>query len=168
MAESMTVGASLTIFCSEEMARMQDSELEREIVPRLLGHHLIDNLKIACSVWPQAPLPAIYGEDVSSMAPALLLSGLNDPITPPRWGEVMKKALPNSIHIVAPATGHNVGPQGCASELMEQMIDQGNVQDLDGSCLQKLTLPSFFINSGGPSMTELQKHDETEAGLAHD
>ncbi|MCP4897546.1 MAG: alpha/beta hydrolase [bacterium] len=173
LAETMTAGASLTIFCSEEMARMQDSDLQREMVPRLLGHQAMDSLKSACSVWPKAPLPAIYGEKVSSMAPALLLSGHADPITPPRWGEMLKDALPNSIHLVAPATGHNVAPQGCASQLMEQMIDQGSWEGIDGSCLEEITRPSFFINSSGPrgpasNTVETPAHTDPEVSRQND
>ena len=84
----MTVGASLSIFCSEEMARADSDAVERMTLPRLLGRELISSLENACRVWPAAALPEIYTEQVGSMAPALLLSGELDPITPPRWENV--------------------------------------------------------------------------------
>ena len=149
-AGSMTLGATLTIFCSEELARMAPEDFEREAIDRLLGHQMLTNLRDACEIWPKAPLPAVYGETVGSSAPALVLSGQGDPITPPRWGERMTEVLPDSLHLVAPATGHNVAPQGCAPDLMEQFVDQGNLQGIDGACLQELTRPTFFVDLSGP------------------
>ena len=149
----MTLGASLAIFCSEELARLDDGHVDREMGRRLLGHQLINSLENACRIWPRAPLPEIYKEDVGSDAPALLLSGELDPITPPHWGEEMAKALPNSLHLIAAGTGHNVAPHGCAPELIHQFIDQGSLDGIDGSCLGEITRPSFFTHASGPAVT---------------
>jgi len=149
-ADAMTIGASLTIFCSEEFARMGPGDLDPESEHGLLGQTLFGSLRNACDVWPRAPLPAIYEEDVGSTAPALILSGELDPITPPRWGDELAKSLPRSLHLVATATGHGVAPQGCAADLIEQFIAAGSTEDLDGSCLTELTRPSFFVDGSGP------------------
>jgi len=162
----MTLGASLTIFCSEEVARMEATELEQEAAPRLLGHQILTDIKTGCEVWPQAPLPAIYKEAVRSEAPTLILSGEVDPITPPRWGEEIAKALPNSLHLVAPATGHNVGPRGCASELMGRLIDQGSLDGISGDCLQDLTRPTFFIDLSGPQAVSTASDDDASDDTA--
>lgn len=172
MAEGMTVGASLTIFCSEELQRMGPSASlslspslpEAEASRQRLGRGILANLQNACGVWPKAPVPAIYGETVTSEAPTLILSGEVDPITPPAWGEVMAEALPRSQHLVAKATGHNVAPRGCAPELILEWIDRpwdsGGADlaaDLDGSCLDSQVRPSFFVSPSGPSMV---RHEE--------
>jgi pimeloyl-ACP methyl ester carboxylesterase len=151
--DGMTLGGTLAIFCSEELARMDSDSVEREAETMLLGHDLINSLTNACRVWPKAALPSIYNEDVRSDAPALLLSGELDPITPPRWGETMARALPNSLHLVATGTAHNVAPQGCAPELIHQFIEQGTLESLDGSCLGEITRPSFFTHASGPAVT---------------
>ncbi len=149
-ADSMTIGASLTIFCSEELARMDAADVARQKTSGLIGHGLLENFEVACSVWPKAPIPAIYQQSVTSKAPTLILSGELDPITPPRWGDATAESLPVSLHLIAPATGHNVGPRGCASDLIAQVIEQGNLDGLDGSCLEELTRPSFFADTNGP------------------
>jgi hypothetical protein len=87
---------------------------------------------------------------VTSDAPALILSGAIDPITPPQWGEEIRKALPNSLHLVAVNTSHNVAPVGCAPDLITQFIDQGHLEGLDGSCLDEIERPSFFVDGSGP------------------
>lgn len=151
-AADLTIGAHLTIMCSEERPRMEDSRIERETASGFLGRSFLDTYDTACGVWPRAPLPAIYFEDVESQAPALILSGEVDPITPPRWGESMAEALPNSVHFVATDTGHGVAPRGCAPELMNQFIDRGTIDGLEGDCLSELSRPSFFVDSSGPAV----------------
>ncbi len=160
MAEGMTVGASLTIFCSEELQRMGPSPQVVGEAQQRLGRGILANISNACSVWPKAPVPAIYGEDVISEAPTLILSGELDPITPPSWGDVMQRALPRSQHLVAKATGHNVAPRGCGPELIEEWIEtawdaedpEGALDGIDGSCLDTLERPSFFVAPSGPAM----------------
>ena len=156
---SMTLGASLTIFCSEELARVDPNRVD-ESAERLLGEQLYGSLEVACDVWPKAPLPSIYREEVSTEAPTLLLSGDLDPITPPRWGEEMERTLTNALHLVAPGTGHNVAPFGCAADLIAQFIDSGSHQDLDGSCLEELARPSFFTHPSGPGVAALGSEDD--------
>lgn len=159
-ADTMTIGATLTIFCSEEFARMDaDALLQEAELDSLLGRQMILNFSNGCEAWPRAPLPRIYQEPVSIQAPTLILSGNLDPITPPRWGETMDEALPNSLHVIAPATGHNVGPVGCGSDLIGRFIEQGTVQDLDTDCFEELTRPSFFIDLSGPAPTGTEVSD---------
>jgi pimeloyl-ACP methyl ester carboxylesterase len=148
---SMSLGASLTIFCSEEFARIALGRKAEEAPPPLLGRGLVESLESACGVWPTAPLPKIYTETVRSEAPALLLSGELDPITPPRWGDEMAKALSNSLHLVATGTAHNVAPQGCAPDIIHEFIDAGTLEGIDGECLTEITRPSFFTHPSGPA-----------------
>lgn len=152
-ADGSMLGTSLTIFCSEELARAGTVDADPQAEQRLLRHGMLDFFENACRSWPAAPLPEIYNENVGAEMPALLLSGELDPITPPRWGEAMARALPNSLHLVATGTGHNVAPVGCAPDLISQFIDQGNLDGIDGSCLGEIIRPSFFIHASGPAVT---------------
>ena len=131
---------------------MDASRLDREMDSGFLGRAFLETYDNACSVWPTAPLPSIYSEDVRSEAPTLILSGEVDPITPPRWGETMAEVLPNSLHLVAPETGHGVATQGCAPDLIYQLIDQGDLEGIEGDCLSDLERPSFFIDASGPAV----------------
>ena len=165
-ADTMTLGATLTIFCSEELARFTAEDLDRQKGPGLLGFQMVENLQTACEVWPKAPVPELYRQEIRVKAPALILSGDLDPITPPRWGERMVDHLPNSKHMVAPATGHNVGPQGCASELMRDFISSGSLDGIDGECLQEIKRPSFFVDLSGPSPGPIGSQDTSPEDAA--
>ena len=153
MSSSMTIGATLAIFCAEEFGRMSPEEKEAALAEeRKIGVQMFRNLQNACSVWPSAKVPSIYSEDVRPAAPTLVLSGAVDPITPPRWGERMAEALPNALHLTAPFTGHNVAPYGCAPKLLKQFIEQGTYEGIDGTCLDELRRPSFFVDTYGPAV----------------
>lgn len=147
----MAMGAQMTILCSEDYARMSDQAIAIETNKGFVGDAFINIFKNACSVWPKAPLPKLYQQKLSSNAPTLILSGAIDPVTPERWGEKMTEVMTNSIHLVAANTGHNVAPKGCAPKLIAQLVNQGNLDNIDGSCLDKLTRPTFFINASGPA-----------------
>ena len=147
----MAIGATLTILCSEDLARMTETEISAETSKGFVGDAFLNSFKTSCNEWPQAPLPSIYHQTLTSTVPTLLLSGEIDPVTPPRWGERMATHMTNSMHLIAPNTGHNVAPRGCASKLMAQFVKQGNFEELDGSCLNDLKRPSFFIDGNGPA-----------------
>ena len=147
----MAIGATLTILCSEELARISDTEIDNEQAKGFVGNAFINNIKISCNEWPKAPLPAIYNQPLTSEIPTLILSGAIDPVTPPKWGAKMADYMTNSRHLIAPNTGHNVAPKGCASKLMAQFVNQGNLEDIDASCLDEIKRPSFFIDTSGPA-----------------
>lgn len=147
----IAVGTQLSILCAEDYARMSRQEIARQANNGFVGNAFIDAFANGCSVWPQAGLPEIYSQDLSSNIPSLILSGAIDPVTPERWGNVMAELMTNSLHLVAPNTGHNVAPVGCAPDLMAQFVNQANIDGIDGSCLDKVNRPSFFIDANGPT-----------------
>ncbi|MGS4768169.1 alpha/beta hydrolase, partial [Acinetobacter baumannii] len=63
----------------------------------------------ACALWQRGEIPKNYAEPTSSDAPAFILTGQWDPVTPPLYGETTAKFLPNSLHIVVPSGGHGFG-----------------------------------------------------------
>jgi len=147
----MAIGASLTILCSEELSRISNAEKNNMTNEGFVGDAFIKLYDNACRIWPKAPLPEIYQQIKPSEIPTLILSGKIDPITPPRWGDKMAETMKNSLHLIAPNTGHNVAPKGCASELMSQFINEASVENIDGSCLDMLKRPSFFVDASGPA-----------------
>lgn len=147
----MALGAQMSVLCAEDISRITDQEIAEETNKGFVGNAFISFFKNGCSVWPKAPLPEIYNQNLSSKVPTLILSGAVDPVTPERWGEKMKELMTNSKHFVAANTGHNVGPKGCAPDLMNQLVTQGNLDNIDGSCLEKINRPTFFVDGNGPS-----------------
>ncbi|MFT5684679.1 MAG: pimeloyl-ACP methyl ester carboxylesterase [Myxococcota bacterium] len=150
MADSMSDGMQLAVLCAEDVHRLP-ADLGPFIDGTFLGDAVIADLAAVCAGWPTPALPDGYYEPVKSDAPTLLLSGVLDPVTPPRWADLAAETLPNSRHLIAPGAGHNVAPLGCVPRLMAEFIDAGSAADLETDCVDTITRPPFFIDFAGPA-----------------
>lgn len=88
-----------------------------------------------CQNWPKRLLPVDYWAVVETSAPALVLSGEWDFITPPSYGDVVASALPRATHVTLPDRSHNdLDP--CVVGMIEGfLLERGEV--VNGGCLEK-------------------------------
>ncbi len=146
---AISPGMFFSVICAEDVSRFAPGEAERLAAAGTLGRTLIEVIADACTVWPRAELPASYFEPVRSDAPALLLSGDLDPVTPPRWGEAVMDGLTNARHVIAPGAGHLVLARGCVRDVVGEFIDTGTHEGLDVSCIEQLRRPPFMLSAAG-------------------
>ena len=66
------------------------------------------------------------------------MSGEQDPVTPPSYGEAVLKGLSNGRHLVLRGQGHNVIGQGCMPKLVSQFIESTDAKALDAKCLDAI------------------------------
>jgi pimeloyl-ACP methyl ester carboxylesterase len=151
MADSMSSGLTLSILCAEDLPRIEPEAQRTRDRATFLGPTSYDLLAQACTHWPHAPLPETAGEPVRSDAPTLLLSGAVDPVTPPRWAELAAETLPNSVHVIVPNTGHGTMTIDCVTDQITAFIASADPSTVDGSCVDDIERPSFFIDFAGPS-----------------
>jgi hypothetical protein len=104
----------------------------------------IREFSTACETWPKAKVAADFHTPVKSDKPVLILSGGIDPVTPPIFGDEVKKTFSNSVHLIAPNIGHGVSQHGCAPKMIKQFIENASVEGIDGDCLKRLPRPSYF------------------------
>ena len=83
-------------------------------------------------------MPPDFHAPLHAPQPALLLSGELDPVTPPRYGEAVRRTLPNSRHFTLKGQGHTVLMTGCVPQLLTQFITSASARRLDGGCLDRL------------------------------
>lgn len=139
--ETMSLGLTLSVLCSEDVNRIRD---ESAVRGTFLGNFEIQAWRRMCASWPRGPMPAIDGPPLSM--PALILSGDLDPVTPPRWGEVMKSHFSKAMHVVVPGAAHNTSTTGCVPDLIARFLDQ---KPIDASCVRKIRRPPFVIDPSG-------------------
>src|SRR5690606_1660628 len=123
-----------SVVCTEDAPFISDEEITRAAEGTWIGEGLARNMLKVCDTWPRGQLDESYRAPVSSETPVLLLSGALDPVTPPSWGEVAKKTLPNSLHLVVDGVSHNTMSVGCVRRSMADFVERGSVQGLDDSC----------------------------------
>ncbi len=146
LSEQITHGMQLSVLCSEDAARLKRSSGESDT---LIGASFADFILAQCEVWPRGEVPADFYEPVNSDRPVLLFSGEFDPVTPPRYGEAVVRALPNGRHLVLRGQGHNVMTVGCAPRLMGQFLDSADAGRLDATCLERLIYTPPFVGFSG-------------------
>lgn len=150
LIQTMNQAMSLAVICAEDVPFFDAAVIEastksflRDDVPKALA--------TTCPMWPTRPLPEGARKAFVSDIPTLLLSGENDPVTPPTYGDRVISGLTKARHLIAPGQGHNVLPRGCASRLVDQFLDIIDPQALDAACLEHLSAPEPFLSPAGPA-----------------
>lgn len=143
-SQVLSVGAYLSVVCSEDDPRIDPAEARRLAEGTFLGTYRVDQQRRACALWPRGELPEGYAEPVRSEAPVLILSGHRDPVSPPRWGERVASHLPNGRHVVL-AGGYHVDAGTCTQELVARFLETGSADDLDTSCADRRPAVRFLM-----------------------
>lgn len=139
-------GMQLSVMCGEDVPDLVVDPADSQ---RLLGTGLVDVMKAQCAVWPHKKRPADFRKPLTGDLPVLILSGEFDPVTPPRYGDMVAKHLKNSRHIIAKGTGHNVLPVGCMPKLFAKFLETADPKTLDVGCMDQLTYASMFTGFYG-------------------
>src|SRR5690606_36889708 len=122
----MAQGMFLSVVCAEDLPQTTDQEVAEQSRGHFLGKAFMDPIREACARWPSAKLPADYFLPITTEAPTLVLSGENDPIIPPEWGDLVTRQLPHATHIVVPGAGHGVTGLACLPSTIERFLDSAN------------------------------------------
>jgi pimeloyl-ACP methyl ester carboxylesterase len=145
LATGLARGLLLSVTCAEEAPRIRLEE-----IPGVTGNSFITDARVrnqvgVCAVWPRGVVSADHAAPFTSEVSAVLVSGDLDPVTPPEWGEIAQRYLPNSIHIVNPE-GHAAGGE-CVDNIEAAFFEFGSVEGLDTSCVAAMRLPPFVLNA---------------------
>lgn len=147
----LAYGMHNTVVCSEDVPFYSLQEIDREALERTyLGTAQLDALLDMCGVWPRGPVDEDFHEPLEANIPVLLLSGTDDPVTPPAYAEQAKAGLPHSWHIVMQGFGHGQLGVPCMDRVMASFIDRGSTEGLDVSCLERARPMPFFTSPSGP------------------
>ncbi|MFC0251403.1 alpha/beta fold hydrolase [Massilia consociata] len=135
----------LAVVCAEDVPRLtpelrksDDTQVTRLLTDRFPAMCKAMNVP---AVAARAPTPID--------APALLLSGALDPITPPHRAATAAKYMPRAQHVVVANAGHGVSQLGCAPRLLRAFLDKPQAR-LDAACLNEIPAPTFQLGSAGP------------------
>jgi pimeloyl-ACP methyl ester carboxylesterase len=165
--DRMALGMHMSVICAEDFPRMTTPPATSTSVPALFGDQLANFYNPVCPGWfggNKPVIPAAFYAVPPVTYPTLVLSGGADPVTPPRHGAYVTKALgPMARHIVAPQVGHIVMFQGCARDMVMKFIDikeDAQALKLDENCiakLQKLPRASVYLPPALFSDTQNQR-----------
>jgi pimeloyl-ACP methyl ester carboxylesterase len=151
LPEALSFPMSNSVVCTEDVPFLTAGTDER-LEHSYLGTAIVDALRAICARWPAGAIDADFKTPVTASQPALLLSGGNDPITPPEYAEqVIAGGLRNAVHLVGPDQGHGLVTVGCVPRLLRSFLEKPIPAELDGSCLAAEPVPPFFLSLLGPA-----------------
>lgn len=152
-------GMHNSVICTEDAPFFGELDIAA-LDATYIGPQQARSLQTICASWPQGPLDDDLREPLTVAVPTLILSGEEDPITPPAYGEMADQALPDSLHLIGAGQGHGVIGRGCLPRLAAEFVDAGTLSGLETACVERLTHPSFFLNLMGP-VAEVEAQGET-------
>jgi pimeloyl-ACP methyl ester carboxylesterase len=145
--DEMALGLTMSVLCSEDMPRVAREDFTSSARGTFLGSAYADGWRARCRAWPSGPGPDVDVNAVSH-APALILSGQHDPVTPPSSGDAMARRFADHLHVTVPGAAHNASFTGCVPDLIAAFLD-GRRADLDTSCAAAVPLPAIVPGSAG-------------------
>jgi pimeloyl-ACP methyl ester carboxylesterase len=139
-------GLYLAITCAEDLPRTDAAREAAEAKGTFLGEYRMRQQRAACEIWGRSPVSVDYYRPVRSNAVVLLVTGADDPVTPPRYAAEVARTMPNALNLVVPFGAHGLNGlagMACIDEIERQVIETASVKGLDTSCVAKIKRRGF-------------------------
>jgi fermentation-respiration switch protein FrsA (DUF1100 family) len=138
-------GMHFSVVCAEDAPRLAQAT-DRPGAD--FGDVSAQQYRQICADWPRGPVPDAFYTVPAATAATLVLSGGADPVTPPRHGERVAKALgAKARHVVVPQAGHGVMALGCMRDVLFRFIDAASDDEalkVDAECARQIPRPPAF------------------------
>jgi pimeloyl-ACP methyl ester carboxylesterase len=145
-------GMHLSVVCAEDLPGKPGAALPAGAD---FGQTFAHQYTQTCAYWPRGEVPIEFYTVPHSRTPVLVLSGGLDPVTPPRHGARVAKALGDkAVHVVVPNAGHGLMGLGCLRDLVYRFIDapeDAQALALDTTCANAIPRPPAFVPVLQPS-----------------
>ena len=146
-AARLATGMHLSVVCAEDMPRLAAAT---DKPGSEFGTSFAGLYEKLCALWPRGAVPSGFYSLPKAPSAALVLSGGIDPVTPPRHGERVAKALgPLARHVVVANAGHGVMAVGCMRDVIFRFVDAAADADalaIDAGCAANVPRPPAFVS----------------------
>jgi pimeloyl-ACP methyl ester carboxylesterase len=145
-------GMHNSVACSEDAPLIDSDRLDLVALNAThMGAEQVQQLIEACKEWPAGVVDPDLHAPLKSGAAALLLSGADDPVTPPDYALLAQRAFADSKHVIIAGHGHGQFGAPCVDRIIGNFVATGTAKGLDTSCTDKLKPMPFFITLAGPA-----------------
>jgi pimeloyl-ACP methyl ester carboxylesterase len=147
--EGIALGMHNSVVCAEDVPFWGVIDRAR-LAATFMGDAQVDALAALCRVWPHGPMDKDLHAPLASAVPTLLLSGGDDPVTPPRYARLAATAFTQARQIVLPGFGHGQLTAPCMDRVLADFLSHPVVADLNARCLEQARPMPFFTSVNGP------------------
>jgi len=143
---SVSMLLHFAVVCAEDVPRFTPELMKADAA--VLARPLAEMMPKLCKDDIKVPVVP-YVTPTRIDAPALLLSGALDPVTPPHRAASAARSMAHAQQIVVANAGHGVSQLGCAPRLLRAFLDHPQAR-LDAACMAEIPAPTFQLGSAGP------------------
>jgi pimeloyl-ACP methyl ester carboxylesterase len=151
-------GLYLSVTCAEDVPFITDADIARDSAGTFEGDARVRAQQRACKLWNVDPGPAAFEDPVRSDAPILMISGSDDPATPPAYAREALAYLPHGRIMLVPGASHDSDLPPCVDTTIVAFVRARSAEGLNLSrCAAAYRRPSFVALA----------YDEPAAGENH-
>ena len=146
---AISFGMHFAVVCTEDVpfwGRLDRAALEETF----LGPVQIDALGQICESWPGGYIDDDFASPIETDVPVILLSGENDPVTPPAYAEMSAQGLTNYRHVTLRHQAHGQLTTGCVPQRLGAFVDLADPAVFDDPCLEAVDGFPIFTSPMGP------------------
>jgi predicted metal-binding membrane protein/pimeloyl-ACP methyl ester carboxylesterase len=144
-ANDLAMGENLSVACAEDVAFITPAERAQAARTGFLGDLRIRAQQRACALWNVRRAPASFIEPVRSNVPVLMISGSDDPATPPWLGARQLPYLSDARQILVPGGGHG-SSSPCLTEIGLAFLADPRPTAARASCAAANQRPPFVLD----------------------
>jgi ABC-2 type transport system ATP-binding protein len=165
-------GMMFSVLCTEDLiGRTPEdlltikAELPRQLVGTTSPEVIFEYGSFGiCANWPVQQADAWVKEPVVRDIPTLILGGEFDPVTPPKYGELVAENLSHSYNFEFPGVGHFIIAEECARSIAGNFFDDPT-RAPDGSCIEEMPGLVFDVPGKAPEIV-LEPLSDNERGFS--
>jgi hypothetical protein len=144
------LGVYLCIVFTDDIPFLVAGDWERLSPQTYMGNNLVKLAGQYRTAWPKGDAPPDFQEPVISDAPALLITGRLDSLTPVEGGDKLSMRFKKSKHVVVPQMSHVPfdlpNEQDDFLRVLDDFFDRGSVDGLDTTRLSRLEAPPYVTS----------------------
>ena len=142
----VSTGLNLSVTCAEDVPFITEADIARTSAGTFMGDTRVRAQQHACAIWNVQPVSRAFVQPVRSDSPILMVSGADDPASPPQFGRAALRYLPSARQIVIPHASHEVDLP-CADRLIVDFVRARSAKKLQtASCAASSHRPPFLTD----------------------
>lgn len=139
-------GLNLSVTCAEDIPFITEDAIKRLSAGTFEGDFRVRAQQRACRLWNVAPVAAAFNQPVHSNAPVLMISGSDDPASPPEYGRAELQNLPHGRQMLVPGATHDSDYPPCVDAAIAAFVRAHSAARLNlKHCAATYRRPSFEV-----------------------
>ncbi|HET6274614.1 MAG TPA: alpha/beta fold hydrolase [Candidatus Cybelea sp.] len=148
-AQLVADGLNLSVTCAEDIPFITESDVLQTSAKSFEGDVRVRAQQRACRIWNVTPVPRSFIDPVRSEAPILMISGSDDPTSPPKYAQEALPYLPNARILLIENAGHAT-ETACSDALIVEFVRVRSAKELDlAQCAGAYHRPAFATSMAG-------------------